>query len=369
MAPPPGRGGVATLGAVGGELFLRWFPEHLPAEARFRLDGEIGRVDGLKSRPHEYVGYLWPPHARDSFEGIHHRFSYTTDAHGFRNPGPWPERADVVVLGDSQAFGYGVEDHQVWVELVERNLPGQEVVNLGLIGAAPQQFLRIYELYGAALRPQVVLVALFPPNALYAGRLFEDWLAEGRLDRFDARRSGSAPREGGVWSEIKSYARHSYLVRGLYYSGKALFMDPSPREIAFEDGGRIQLLPKLFSAPEPVDYDLVVDVVLRLQHVVEGTGAEMLVTLSPTKEEVYWPLLGDEQGAAWVNWLEPFVAAFERRGIRYLDLTPILQERAARGERLFFEIDVHPNVEGYRLIADAVAEHLAKLSAPDAASD
>jgi len=46
-----------------------------------------------------------------------------------------------------------------------------------------------------------------------------------------------------------------------------------------------------------------------------------------------------------------------------------LQERAARGERLFFEIDVHPNVEGYRLIADAVAEHLAKLSAPDAASD
>ena len=132
---------VATFGAVGAELLLRWFPEHLPAEARFRLHGDAVRAGGLQSRPHDYVGYLWPPHERNSVEGIDFDFSYTTGAHGFRNAGPWPERADVVVLGDSQAFGFGVEDHQVWVRLLDDDLPEQKVFNLGLIGAAPQQFL------------------------------------------------------------------------------------------------------------------------------------------------------------------------------------------------------------------------------------
>jgi hypothetical protein len=268
-----------------------------------------------------------------------------------------------VVLGDSQAFGFGVEDHQVWVRLVDDKLPGQEVLNLGLIGAAPQQFLRIYELYGAALRPEVVLVAFFPPNAVYAGRLFDDWVTEGRPDRFDARRSGERHGDAdGLWSEIRSYARHSYLARGLYSFMETLLGDPSPREIAFDDGGRVQLIPRLSSAPEPADFELVIDALLRLQEAVERSGAEMLVALFPTKEEVHRPLLGDDQGESWGILVKPFVAAFERLGIRYLDPTPILQERATQGERLFFEVDVHPNAKGYRLIADAVAERLEKLA-------
>jgi hypothetical protein len=108
-----------------------------------------------------------------------------------------------------------------------------------------------------------------------------------------------------------------------------------------------------------------------LQEAVERSGAEMLVALFPTKElvalfptkeEVHRPLLGDDQGESWGILVKPFVAAFERLGIRYLDPTPILQERATQGERLFFEVDVHPNAKGYRLIADAVAERLEKLA-------
>ena len=54
----------------------------------------------------------------------------------------------------------------------------------------------------------------------------------------------------------------------------------------------------------------------------------------------------------------PFIDAFEARGISYLDLTPYFQEGARKGRQLFFEVDGHPNLEGYRLTAREVAAHL-----------
>jgi len=44
--------------------------------------------------------------------------------------------------------------------------------------------------------------------------------------------------------------------------------------------------------------------------------------------------------------------------VRYIDVSPQLRERIEAGERLFFERDVHPNVEGYRLIADVLSDYL-----------
>jgi hypothetical protein len=106
-------------------------------------------------------------------------FTYTTDEHGFRNRSPWPERADIVVLGDSMAFGYGVEDDQAWPTLLEENLPDSRVINLGLIGAAPQQYFRIYKTFGQALQPSLVLFCLFPGNDVTDAGLFNRWVKAG----------------------------------------------------------------------------------------------------------------------------------------------------------------------------------------------
>ena len=56
--------------------------------------------------------------------------------------------------------------------------------------------------------------------------------------------------------------------------------------------------------------------------------------------------------------VKPFARRLTELGIAHLDLTPVLRERSARGERLFFEVDIHPNPVGYQLIGDVVAEHL-----------
>ena len=57
------------------------------------------------------------------------------------------------MLGDLQAFGFGVDDHEHWAGLVDDALPGVEVVNLSLLGAAPQQYARFYEAFGARCGP------------------------------------------------------------------------------------------------------------------------------------------------------------------------------------------------------------------------
>jgi lysophospholipase L1-like esterase len=93
-----------------------------------------------------------------------------------------------------------------------------------------------------------------------------------------------------------------------------------------------------------------------------GDGAHLLVVLLPGKEETYGPLLGR-------NVPDPTSAlreALDSRGIDYLDLAPGFQERAAAGDRLFFEADEHPNPAGQALIARLVEARLEQLDKENA---
>jgi hypothetical protein len=128
----------------------------------------------------------------------------------------------------------------------------------------------------------------------------------------------------------------------------------------FADGSQIQLFPGELASkaaqgqPGRREFQLVMDALRRLHAIATENGTKMLVVLQPAKEEVYLPLLGQEPP-------DPTSAlrlALGRAGMGYLDLTPGFQERAAGGERLFFETDAHPSAAGDALIAELVAAHL-----------
>jgi SGNH hydrolase-like domain, acetyltransferase AlgX len=138
----------------------------------------------------------------------------------------------------------------------------------------------------------------------------------------------------------------------------------SGRTIDFPDGGRLQLAPAVYASnqalaqPDHPNFRMVVDAVERTRALAEQGGSKFLALLVPTKEEVYLPLLDEPLPPA----TPPFAAHFEATGLPYLDLTPDFQARAREGERLFFEVDGHPNAAGYRLIAEVVRDHLQRTA-------
>jgi lysophospholipase L1-like esterase len=347
---------IALVVAVGGaEILLRLYPEAVPEDAAIRLFWRaLEDGGGLKTVASEEVAYRMPGSVEDRIAAGLIDFSYRTDPHGFRNPAPWPSQADVVVLGDSLAFGFGVDDEHSWVAELDRQLSEHTVVNLGILAAAPQQYLMAYEAHGARLDPELILVALYPPNALGAVADFDRWVAAGRPERLDLWRARR--HEDDPLASVKRTLRRSYLFSSLYFG------DQAGHTLGFADGGRIRLAAAEVAGVAPAarrgepQFERIVELLARLQRQGNADGAQLLVVLFPSKWEALEPLLKSPAPAL----VAPFAERFDELGIPYLDLTPVLRRRSAGGERLFFEVDIHPNVAGYRLIGEVIADHLTR---------
>jgi len=88
------------------------------------------------------------------------------DQHGFREDAAI-ESAHIFAIGDSYTFGWGVNQEELWVNLVEGNL-GQTVFNLGMHDSSPKQELELlrYVLQNLAGRVDHVLWLIYEGNDL-----------------------------------------------------------------------------------------------------------------------------------------------------------------------------------------------------------
>ena len=349
---------AALLALAAAEWLLRLFPGFLSEEAQLRMHWSELRTMPTVAIPDPYLGFTYPAFYEGEIDRGDTDFTYTTDEHGFRNPSPWPDTAEVVIVGDSQAFGYGVEDHEAWARLLAEGLDAR-VVNLGLIGAAPQQYTRLLERYGLALSPRVVLYSLFPGNDVNDERLFYRWLEAGSPGNYDVWRffRGRRPGEGNL---LVRWMQKSYLVALARAGRRNVSSRFTGQTLEVADGGRLRLAPTAYESvvrrtqPADPDFGRAIESVLTADSLAREAGSAFLVILVPTKEEVYLPLL-DEPTPELVA---PFAEELATRGIQVFDPTPAFRETAERGETLFFEIDGHPNAAGNRLLSDVVRAYL-----------
>ena len=138
-----------------------------------------------------YIGHLHKPSntivlAGRDFKALHH-----TDGLGFRNTWPWPDRAEIVVIGDSVTFGYGVVDDEAWP------IPGgtagiasaghEPRLDWSRSAAVPAPVRR----FGLKLRLKLLLVGVFPQND------FGDFDAIARYEEIDCRRRGASASISG----------------------------------------------------------------------------------------------------------------------------------------------------------------------------
>ena len=137
---------------VGAELCLRLLaPQHRPRPGRFQ--------------PHAQLGWAFAPDRRTpfTFPGIASH-PVTTNSDGFRDApfdGDALESRRIAVLGDSFVANLAVRDEEVFTELMERELRGVSVMNLGVNGYGQTQE---YLLLPSVLRrfvPDLVVVVIY----------------------------------------------------------------------------------------------------------------------------------------------------------------------------------------------------------------
>jgi lysophospholipase L1-like esterase len=352
--------GSLTVSLILAESLLRVFISRLPREIQTIV---TARPDDRGIRD-PYIGHRHRPNTTIYISGRDFLAAHDTDDFGFRNSDPWPPRAEIVAVGDSLTFGYGVTAHQAWPAIIERSLPGNRLINLGLIGAGPEQYFRLYETYGQKLRPKLLLVGFFARNDFWDTDLFQRWLQTNRGCNYMVWRDYGRPKDCGnslSWKAVL-WANRSYLhnlVFGLSRRiRRGIRQDPESFQLA--NGRDIQLDVEDFidktsgGQPGRREFQLVLRALKKLHTRATKAGTKVVVLLQPSKEEVYLPLLEKQ----FLDPTEPLRAGLEEFGIEYLDLAPAFRKRAAEGIQLFFEIDGHPNVAGHDLIAAEVLKYL-----------
>ena len=150
------RGPIGALIAAGLGLKLA------VTECAFR-----GRDEGAFPHVNFYVedpqlGLRLRPGASMQFKlGGNPRTTIHVNASGYRG-GDWPEppqRREIVVVGDSQVFGLGVEDEETLASrLAERT--GRPVIDAGVPTYGPREYLEVARELLARRRPETVVVVL-----------------------------------------------------------------------------------------------------------------------------------------------------------------------------------------------------------------
>lgn len=124
---------------------------------------------------HDALGWIGRPDT-DVFQGFDdaQKVAVRINASGFREDDVplerTPGRTRILVLGDSVAYGFGARLEDRFSEVLERSLPGTELVNLGVSGYSTDQELLLYREVGATYRPDVVMLLFVSNDVGYNGR-------------------------------------------------------------------------------------------------------------------------------------------------------------------------------------------------------
>ncbi len=328
----------------------------------------------------------------------------------FRNDSV-PEQADVVILGDSQTYGYGVPAELSWPRQLSA-LSGRSTYNIACSGYSPIHGLAIWEDV-VSLEPQIVVAAVYAGNDLYDtfslvyghGQLshlrtpdvaLQSRIAELEVNNPLAEQARSVTRMGRRPWPLRDVLRdHSALFHFLRHlangQGSAALTGRAggtweaaqqrarqhPDYLDALDGGAdarttLTVTKRLF-AMDTSDPRIGEGLQMTLRALREMSqrsaeaGARLLVLWIPTKELVFAPLI-NAGNRPRLQRLIKAETRFQTRvrqtaaelGVPCVDTLPSLRRSLEDGDRPYPEsADGHPTIAGYASIARVVADFIA----------
>jgi len=291
------------------------------------------------------------------------------DAQGRRDAAP-EAAADgptIVGLGDSIAFGWGVELEDSFLTLLERRLGGR-VIKAGVPGTGTCDQLRLFKSTDFGIEPDLVLAAFF------VGNDFID-VVSGGTDRFAIEGGLARLKDGGEtsgWPGLRTrLARSSHLLQLLRAMQLRWLPRPdAPSERQWDVWMRRFASVHLRQPPEETlrAFELTTACLDDLESASRERGAKLAVLAIPRSWQIdaaerdeMMRVLSLRPGEIDLDRPQRELAAWaERTDTPYLDLLDAFRARQApqSARRLYYSPDAHLTPAGHAAAAEAAEEWL-----------
>jgi hypothetical protein len=258
-----------------------------------------------------------------------------------------PGKHRMLVLGDSFAWGYGVEQNERFSEVIENSRPDWEIINAGVSGYGTDQEYLYYKLRGSKYRPDVVLVLFFGndlENVANSVQYYHNkplFVADGggiRLTNTPVPETTPSQRVANFVARNTYFLRIASQIPARWRSGgrQPELGQPAARGSAADEANN--------EVAPPSQQELVVRIFLALNEAVRAGGGRLVVVSLPGA----YPLFKDPR--------------FADAGISYLPLSGIFRGSPAP---VWFAHDLHWTPNGHRIAAAAIDRYLEQIGVFD----
>lgn len=294
--------------------------------------------------------YFNRPLLEERFQDQEYSAAYRTNIQGFRIPvglDPYRSinRCDWLVLGDSFTQGAQVEFNQLYTWHLNERFANRVVLNAGISGLGIGQEYNYFFRDGYKYKPSLVILQLCsfndfynvePEEATFTDRLMSEW-STARLLLSGIRYTQPSDLPLGRWTEPFQPDHLSNADFNIFYNESTPFKD--------------------------WDLEVFKNYVKQFDHAVSSVGAELIITLIPTREQVEENALKEvltqfSIAPDAVDMLRPnklLADLTSELDIGFVDLLPHFLKA---NEKMFFEFDEHLTADGHKVVAEALGNFL-----------
>jgi hypothetical protein len=339
----------------------------------YRVDPEIGQIL-VANQQARWVGQDYDVSVSTNSAGFHdveHRIGKPSGVYR------------IVVLGDSFIEGLAIPIERGFTQQLEFLLQRQveqkrvEVINLGVSGIGPAQYLRMLERRGLTYEPDLVLMAIYPENDFWdsydqlsgaPSKAFYKIEGDDTLRYIppDASRLAVSIRPFLRKSAFLNFMRHGISFTSLERNLGKIGLLQAPG-ISVDHSMDWGVYDDSLPAPWPEAYRTTLRVIAVANQLARQHQAEFLaMTIGSVAmvEDRWAELFADHPAVPSMKWqvLRPFSVLADlgrEHGFEVIDLAqPFRHNFLATGRSRSWPHDGHWNEEGHRVAAEIIVQHL-----------
>lgn len=297
--------------------------------------------------------------------------SFRTNSRGLRDK-EYPlrkpiDRRRIVALGDSFTWGWGLNDDEIYTEILEALLDRTDVINLGVTGFNTRQEFDYLKAEGMLYGPDLVILAFCMND-----------FAEGSIPNAKSNPVPAKPplaQDNSLFLSAKAFLQyHSTLynfVTDLINTEKRLINFLAQIGLKGPLGGYQaldrSLRPALKSYPEPLErqWESVTSALLEIQSFLLARNVRFIVALVPAKQWIEAKAFDDSiantsYDPEHFDLSKPYKSLEEFGRRHHIEVINPLAAFRRNGSnvRLFLNRDMHFNKAGHELFGRVIAEYI-----------